>query len=94
MLCDIMGDGADMLIEQMERDELYFANVMYLEETDSYLGHGHKKSLYCKFCGKGPLQWKKTITRWIMCEKNGDLHDCPKNPLSLKVLKELALKKK
>lgn len=89
-----MGDGADMLIEQMERDELYFDNVMYLEEHDSYLGHGHKKQLYCRFCKKGPLRWGRASDRWIMYEQDGNVHDCPENPLTLMTLKRLALKKK
>jgi len=94
MLCGVMGDIADWTLEQME-DELYFSNVMYLEEFDSYKGHGHRKELQCKFCGKKDLHWRNIQGRWMMYEnstpsgKGGEIHDCPKNPLTLQTLKHI-----
>lgn len=87
-----MGEYADWTLQQFESEDLYFDNVMYEEETDSYIGPsmGRRRELRCKFCGKSGLQWEKTLKRWIMCEADGSIHDCPKNPLSLKVLKEIA----
>ena len=91
-----MGEMADMLMDQIMCDDLYYDNVMYEEESDSYIGSGHRqrKPLYCRFCGQGPLLWDRTSNRWIMCENDGSIHDCPNYKLPIDVLKEFALKKK
>jgi hypothetical protein len=94
MLCGVMGDIADWTLEQIE-DDLYFSNVMYLEEHDSYVGPGRKRELQCKFCGKKNLHWRNIGGRWIMYEnatsskKRGEIHDCPENPLTLQTLKHI-----
>lgn len=90
-----MGEMADFLLDQYDdHDERAgccgYDDVMYEEETDSYYGSGHRKPLYCKFCKAGPLEWMRTSKRWIICEQDGSVHDCPKNPLSLQILKEIA----
>jgi len=87
-MLNVMGDMADFTIEQMENDELYFSGAMYDDATNSFVGHGHRKPLYCKFCNKGPLEWKLTSKRWIMCESDGNIHDCPVNPPSIEIHKE------
>lgn len=85
---------ADYTLEQMESDELYFANVMYFEETDSYIGHGNRKIPTCRFCKKSPLVWKKILRKWVLHEQNGDYHDCPGHPLPMDILKEILKRKK
>jgi len=90
-----MGEMADYTLELAESEELYFDNVMYDEELDSYIGHGHKRPPTCKFCGKKNLAWGNIIddknnTRWFLHEQDGSIHDCPKNPLSVSLLKKIA----
>lgn len=88
-----MGEMADYELERLEGDiDLYFDNTMYDEEQDCYYGPGRQNPI-CKFCGKSDLRWQKTIGRWILYEQNGKIHDCPKHPLPLSILKELAKKK-
>jgi dCMP deaminase len=48
-----------------------------------------KKIPQCKFCEKTPMRWKQINNRWVLHETNGDIHDCPVNPLSVDRLKEL-----
>jgi dCMP deaminase len=89
-----MGDIADYYLEQAENSDLYFEDVMYIEETDSYIGHGRNTTpLHCKFCNRGPLKWQSVGSKWIMHEMNGDPHNCPNHPLPLNVLKDLVKQK-
>ena len=83
MLCYVMGEMADMLFEQCI-DE--FGN-------DGF-GYSPARKLVCKFCGKKNLVWKHVSGRWLMYEKNEEIHDCPKNPLTVDTLKHLGLNKK
>ena len=83
-----MGEMADWTLSQIE-DDLYFANVMYLEEHDSFIGPGVRKHPICRFCGKKNLRWQRLGERWLLYEKKGP-HKCPKHPLPLDVLKKLA----
>lgn len=89
-LLHVMGDDADYALSCIE-DELYFANVMYLEEHDSYIGPsgGAVKKPICRFCGKKNLRWEQIGERWFLFEKKAP-HNCPKKPLSLEVLKKIA----
>jgi dCMP deaminase len=43
----------------------------------------------CKYCGKTPMKWKQINNRWFLHEKTGEVHDCPKNPLGIQLLKEI-----
>ena len=88
-----MGDMADYTLECIE-DDLYFSNLMYEEETNTYLPPVSRKTLRCKFCDQSPLLWNTVNGRWILVELNGDVHDCPNHPLPLEVLKSLTKKKR
>jgi hypothetical protein len=90
-----MGDIVDMLTEQMEMDcELYFDNLMYEEEMDSYIPWKPRSILKCRFCGRNPLNWKNIQGRWFLYEIDGNIHNCPNHPLPLHILKELVIKRK
>jgi len=98
-----MGEMADYTLELAESEELYFENLMYEEETDTYIGHGHRRSPTCKYCGKKNLTWGtlvipdqrgNLINRWFLHETTGEIHDCPKNPLSVSLLKKIAAAKR
>jgi hypothetical protein len=87
-----MGEMADWTLEQWESDDHYFDNVMYLEESDSFIGPGYgrgAKRPTCKYCGKKNLRWHKLKELWLLYEGKGP-HRCPKCPLPLGVLKALA----
>ena len=85
-----MGDDADYTLSCIE-DELYFANVMYLEEHDSYLGPrgGVIRSPMCNFCGMKNLRWEQISERWVLFDGKAP-HNCPKKPMSLDMLKKIA----
>jgi len=78
-----MGD----IIEWME-DALGDYNGLY-DDAWAPEFYPTKKIPTCKFCGKFPLRWKRTGSRWFLHERDGKYHDCPERPLSLDVLKDL-----
>ena len=90
-----MGEMADWTLEQWESGEdaeFYFANVMHLEETDSFIGPGRAKGIkrpICKFCGKKNLRWHQLRGFWLLYDGKCP-HKCPNQPLPLEVLKALA----
>lgn len=87
-----MGDMADYTLEQLESTDLYWGNVMYIEEEGVYRGHGHKspKKKTCKYCGNAELYWGLFYNMWLLCDNKGKIHNCPKHSLPLNVLKILA----
>ena len=86
----IMGDMADLTLEHFEGEDDYFNNVMYEEETDSWISSGHgRKNPMCRYCRKENLRWQRMGNRWLLYEKKKP-HICPKCPLPLEVLKKLA----
>jgi len=82
-----MGDEADYYMDQMLMDDLYYSNVMYEEETNSYIPWRVAKVVKCKFCNNGPLKWVKMFDKWVLYE-NGKLHECDKYKLDLKKIEE------
>lgn len=86
-----MGEMADYTNELFESEDLYFDDVMYIEEEDAYIGPGryYKRDITCKFCGKPSLKWGSVAGHWILFESS-NIHKCPKKSLPLEVLKELA----
>lgn len=84
-----MGDIADYTLELCEGGDLYWDDVMYMEEFDSFIGPGHHRPVTCRFCGKKNLAWGRIAERWVLCEDKGP-HKCPKRSLPLEVLKEQA----
>lgn len=90
-----MGEMADLLLEQMWDEDgggcTSYDDIVYEEETDSYYGpERHRRPPTCRYCSKKNLLWMKIKERWFLHEQDGNIHDCPKNPLSLTLLKELA----
>jgi len=53
-----------------------------------------KKIPVCKFCGKTPLKWRRVESNWLLCEKNGEVHQCPNHELPIHGLKEVLRQKK
>jgi dCMP deaminase len=90
MIYNTMGDMADWTLDQIEND-LYYSNVMYEEETDSFIGPGRRKKLLkCSHCGKKPLSWKRIKNKWIIFELDGSVHLCNGYEPPLEILKEIA----
>ena len=83
----IMGEMADWMLEQMDD-----ALGDYSGEFDEWWApecYRQKKIPTCKYCGATPLKWKNIAGRWFLHEKTGEVHDCPKNPLGIQLLKEI-----
>lgn len=88
-----MGEMADLLIDSMfDEDEHGLCgmdNLMYFEESNSFIGPGRiKKGVTCRCCGTNNLFWyKEENGKWRLHErynlrlKLGGLHYCPVNPL-------------
>ena len=68
------------------------SNLMYEEETDSFIPRTPKVKPTCKYCEKFPLVWRKVLGKWYLHELDGKIHNCPNHSLPLEVLKELAKK--
>ena len=87
-----MGDMADMALDQLfdpqypyddYDEEPYdgFSNVMWDDETESWVGHGHKQTIKCRNCGETNLFWdhhpngswwlKNSKDAWHVCIKRG-----------------------
>lgn len=75
----IMGDMADMLLEQAF-DEW---------ESDGWVRSSLGKS--CRHCNKSKLAWRQVKKQWVLFEKNGNVHHCHGYEPALDVLKEIAL---
>lgn len=94
-----MGDMADLLLEQMwDEDDggvNGYDNLMYDEDTNSYYGPGRrsKSKPVCRYCGKKNLYWQQYNNRWLLYESDDKVHNCPKHPLPLEILKQLAFDK-
>lgn len=78
-LCAVMGDMADLLIEQTIDDW----------EDDGY-GPAPRRVLRCRQCGKRDLNWQQIKGVWTMFEKNGKVHICGGYEPPIEVLREIA----
>lgn len=94
MMIGVMGEMADMLIDSAFEE-------MWGEHDDGfgpmyYSPRPRKTRPYptCKYCSKSNLRWGRIDNRWMLHEVEGNIHNCPLNPLSLDVLRELMLRKR
>lgn len=79
-----MGEMADYVLEGLSDIEYDahgrpydgFDNVMYEEETDSYIGSGHPRPQVCRYCGAAGLYWGEHETGWRLF-RGSQLHSCP-----------------
>lgn len=76
-----MGDDADYVLSSLEMSDEYWGNVMYEEESDSFLGPGIKRSKTCRCCGQPGLHWEMLSGKWRLFSSDG-VHNCPQNPLN------------
>lgn len=75
-----MGEFADMFLDQCfdEGDE------------DAFDGFGVRKDLRCNHCNKRGLAWRQVKRKWVLFEKNGNVHSCHGYEPPLEILKEIA----
>lgn len=80
---------ADWTLEQIDWDDPYGYNNHDPEDGLCGPPIRTRTNPICKYCGKKNLRWHRLGQRWLLYEKKG-VHNCPKMPLPLDVLKKLA----
>jgi hypothetical protein len=75
-----MGEFADMFLEQCFDDW----------DEEGFQGVGIRKELRCNHCNKRGLAWRQVKRKWVLFEKNGNVHSCHGYEPPIDILKEIA----
>ena len=79
----IMGDMADMLLESCFDDFMGWADEFGYPVRE-------RKELRCSHCNKNKLAWRQVKKKWVLFERDGNVHSCHGYEPPLEILKELA----
>lgn len=75
-----MGEFADMLLDQCFDEE----------GEDAFDGFRVRKDLRCNHCNKRGLAWRQIKRKWVLFEKNGNVHSCHGYEPPIDILKAIA----